>query len=287
MKTLWLKTIDSTNSEALRRMGELPSGTVLVAYEQTAGRGQRGNTWFSEPGKNLTFSIVLKFPAGFLAAGDAFLLNCLCSVAAVDFLSGFGVVASVKWPNDIFVGGRKICGMLLENGLIGSFVAHSVMGIGMNVFQTEFPLVNATSLALALGSAGGPDGAVRSNAVDQVQLNPVDQVQQVATGGPSKPHPLDLVQPLELDLVQCLERFLRCFEERLQMLDDAAGRRELFDAYESLLYRRDVSARYHDCLRGEDFEGVIRGVEADGRLCVVDSAGVERRYFFKEISFVL
>lgn len=287
MKTLWLKTIDSTNSEALRRMGELPSGTVLAAYEQTAGRGQRGNTWFSEPGKNLTFSIVLKFPAGFLAAGDAFLLNCLCSVAAVDCLSGFGVVASVKWPNDIFVGGRKICGMLLENGLIGSFVAHSVMGIGMNVFQTEFPLVNATSLALALGTGARAASASRSDAVDQVQLNPVDQVQQVAAGGPSELHPLDLVQPLELDLVQCLERFLRCFEERLQMLDDAAGRRELFDAYESLLYRRDVSARYHDCLRGEDFEGVIRGVEADGRLCVVDSAGVERRYFFKEISYVL
>lgn len=247
MKTLWLKTIDSTNSEALRRMGELPSGTVLAAYEQTAGRGQRGNTWFSEPGKNLTFSIVLKFPAGFLAAGDAFLLNCLCSVAAVDFLSGFGVVASVKWPNDIFVGGRKICGMLLENGLIGSFVAHSVMGIGMNVFQTEFPLVNATSLALALGGDARPG----------------------------------------VDLVQCLERFLRCFEERLQMLDDAAGRRELFDAYESLLYRRGVTALYHDCLRDEDFEGVIQGVEADGRLCVVDSAGVERRYFFKEISYVL
>lgn len=247
MKTLWLKTIDSTNSEALRRMGELPSGTVLAAYEQTAGRGQRGNTWFSEPGKNLTFSIVLKFPAGFLAAGDAFLLNCLCSVAAVDFLSGFGVVASVKWPNDIFVGGRKICGMLLENGLIEGSVAHSVMGIGMNVFQTEFPLVNATSLALALGGDARPG----------------------------------------VDLVQCLERFLRCFEERLQMLDDAAGRRELFDAYESLLYRRDVSARYHDCLRGEDFEGVIRGVEADGRLCVEDASGTVRRYYFKEISYVL
>lgn len=286
-KVTWLNSVDSTNSEALRRIGELPSGTVLAAREQTAGRGQRGNTWFSEPGKNLTFSVVLKFPAGFLAAGDAFLLNCLCSVSVADFLSGFGVPASVKWPNDIFVGGRKICGMLLENGLIGSFVAHSVMGIGMNVFQTEFPLVNATSLALALGGGARAASASRSDAVDQVQLNPVDQVQQVATGGPSKPHPLDLVQPLELDLVQCLERFLGCFEERLPMLDDAAGRRELFDAYESLLYRRDVSARYHDCLRDEDFEGVIRGVEADGRLCVEDSAGVVRRYFFKEISYVL
>ena len=60
MKTLWLETVDSTNSEALRRLPELADGTVLAAREQTAGRGQRGNTWFTEPGKNLTFSIVLK-----------------------------------------------------------------------------------------------------------------------------------------------------------------------------------------------------------------------------------
>lgn len=287
-KVTWLDSVDSTNSEALRRLGALPSGTVLAAREQTAGRGQRGNTWFSEPGKNLTFSVVMKFPAGFLAAANAFALNCLCSVSVVDFLACYGVNAAVKWPNDIYVSGRKICGMLLENGLSEGFVSHSVMGIGINVLQTEFPnLANATSLALALGSAGGADGAVRSDAVDQVQFNPVDQVQQVAAGGPSEPHPLDLVQPLEVDLVQCLERFLRCFEERLQMLDDAAGRLELFDAYESLLYRRGVTACYHDLLRDEVFDGILRGVDADGRLCLEDTSGTLRRYYFKEISYLL
>ena len=279
-KVTWLDSVDSTNSEAMRRLGALPSGTVLAAREQTAGRGQRGNTWFSEPGKNLTFSVVMKFPAGFLAAADAFALNCLCSVSVVDFLACYGVNAAVKWPNDIYVSGRKICGMLLENGLSECFVSHSVMGIGINVLQTEFPnLANATSLALALGSAGGHDGAARSNAVDQVQFNPVDQVQQVAAGGPSEPHPLDLVQ--------YLDRFLGFFGGRLAQLNDAAGRRALFAEYESLLYRRGVTARYHDLLRDEVFDGILRGVEADGRLCVVDSAGVERRYYFKEISYVL
>ena len=68
MKVLWLPSIDSTNSEALRRLPELPSGTGLAAREQTAGRGQRGNSWFVEPGKNLTFSIVLKFREGELPA---------------------------------------------------------------------------------------------------------------------------------------------------------------------------------------------------------------------------
>ena len=60
MSVIWLDSIDSTNSEALRRLPELSGGTVLAAREQTAGRGQRGNTWFSAPGENLTFSIVLK-----------------------------------------------------------------------------------------------------------------------------------------------------------------------------------------------------------------------------------
>ena len=84
MITHWLDSIDSTNSEALRRLPELPSGTVLAAYDQTAGRGQRGNTWFTEPGRNLTFSIVLKdLP---LSALEAIRLNFLASVALVDFL---------------------------------------------------------------------------------------------------------------------------------------------------------------------------------------------------------
>lgn len=147
---IWLESVDSTNSEALRRLPELPSGTVLAAREQTAGRGQRGNTWFTEPGKNLTFSIVLK-PSG-LAAGEAHLLNYLASVAVAEFLEGYGVFCSIKWPNDIYVGRKKICGILVENSLSGGCVAASVIGIGININQTEFPqLANATSLSLVTG----------------------------------------------------------------------------------------------------------------------------------------
>ena len=146
----WYDTIDSTNSEALRRLPELPSGTVLAAREQTAGRGQRGNTWFTEPGKNLTFSIVLK-PSG-LAAGEAHLLNYLASVTVAEFLEGYGVSCCIKWPNDIYVGRKKICGILVENSLSGGCVAASVIGIGININQTDFPqLANATSLSLATG----------------------------------------------------------------------------------------------------------------------------------------
>ena len=151
MTTHWLDTIDSTNSEALRRLPELAGGTVLAAREQTEGRGQRGNTWFTEPGKNLTFSIVLKqLP---LQAARSVRLNYLTSVAVASFLESHGVKAAIKWPNDIYVEGRKICGMLIENTLgPGGQVMASVIGIGINMNQTAFPqLANATSLALCTG----------------------------------------------------------------------------------------------------------------------------------------
>lgn len=147
MNVIWLDTIDSTNSEALRRLPDLESGTVLAAREQTAGRGQRGNTWFTEPGKNLTFSIVQKFHPGELKATDAFWLNYVISVAVADFLRNYGVNCKVKWPNDVYVGKNKICGILTENVLSGGYVAASVIGVGLNINQKEFPqLANATSL---------------------------------------------------------------------------------------------------------------------------------------------
>ena len=150
MITRWLDTIDSTNSEALRHLEELPSGTVLAAREQTAGRGQRGNTWFTEPGKNLTFSIVLKDLG--LKASDSIRLNALTSVAVASLLEHYGVQPVIKWPNDIYVSGRKICGMLIENTLDGAMLGASVVGIGININQREFPqLANATSLVLCTG----------------------------------------------------------------------------------------------------------------------------------------
>ena len=248
MKTLWLDTIDSTNSEALRRLPDLPSCTVLAAREQTAGRGQRGNTWFSEPGKNLTFSIVLKFGPGAVSARDAHYLNCLASLSVVSLLDSFGIRSQIKWPNDIYVGKRKICGMLLENTLCTTGLAASVIGIGLNVNQTAFPrLANATSVALELGQ----------------------------------------VQPMEWDLAQTLECLLRLFEERLPLLSSPEGRQELMAGYTARLFQKDVPAPYRDLLQDREFTGVIEGVEPDGRLRVRDAEGGKRFFRFKEISYLL
>lgn len=152
MKTISYDSIDSTNSEALRRLGELPSLCVLTAREQTSGRGQRGNIWFSEPGKNLTFSIVARFEPGQIRASEAMWLNYLISDVVAMFLRSYGVGCHVKWPNDIYVHRHKICGILIENTLKGEWLEASVIGVGLNINQREFPqLANATSLVRCFG----------------------------------------------------------------------------------------------------------------------------------------
>jgi len=149
MKLIRFDTLGSTNTEALQRLPEWESMSVLWALEQTAGRGQRGNTWFAAPGENLTFSIVLKEN---IPAADAAWLNYAISEAVAQFLGQKGVNCKVKWPNDIYVGGRKICGILIENTLQGDVLAASVIGVGLNINQTEFPqLALATSLKKCTG----------------------------------------------------------------------------------------------------------------------------------------
>ena len=111
-------------------------GDAVIAIRQTAGRGQRGHNWCSEPGENLTFSIVLepKFPVE-----QYFLLSEVIALGVVDTLEFYGIDARIKWTNDIYVGDSKICGMLIENTMTDNLITYSVSGIGLNVNQTVFP----------------------------------------------------------------------------------------------------------------------------------------------------
>lgn len=151
----WTPSCASTSSslKALAAQEVLPAGYVLAAVAQTAGRGQRGNSWEAEPGKNLTFSILLR-PQG-IAAAAQFELSMLVSLAITDTIrSHCGVETLIKWPNDIYTpDGRKICGILIENSLSGAEISTSVAGIGLNVNQTEFlsDAPNPVSLRQLLG----------------------------------------------------------------------------------------------------------------------------------------
>ena len=133
-----LKECRSTNSSLAEIARESPDGTVLVTDSQTAGRGQRGNSWEAEPGKNLTFSLLIKPEA--IAAHDQFYISEAVALGIRDALMNHlpSQEVTVKWPNDIYAGDRKICGILIENSLSGNTIGHSIAGIGINVNQQEF-----------------------------------------------------------------------------------------------------------------------------------------------------
>jgi len=115
----------------------LPEGTVIMAENQYAGRGQAESNWLAEPGKNLTFSLLLH--PGFLPLGAQFRLNMAVSLAihrALKAIVGEGL--SIKWPNDIYYGSKKIGGVLIENMVSGGKIKACIIGIGLNVNQEVF-----------------------------------------------------------------------------------------------------------------------------------------------------
>ncbi|MBR1539405.1 MAG: biotin--[Bacteroidales bacterium] len=149
----WFDTVDSTNTQLMNDKALLPDRSVYAALFQTAGRGQKGNRWESRPGENLTFSLLLK-PAA-LAVTEQFILSQIVALGLLDYLEGEGVTATIKWPNDIYAGDRKICGTLIENTLADGMIAASIAGIGLNLNQKVFDpaIPNPTSLSLVTGKA--------------------------------------------------------------------------------------------------------------------------------------
>lgn len=153
----WLDETESTQDVLQRGISEYDNLSVVAARLQTAGRGQRGNSWLAGKGENLTFSVLLKFGCrGFpsLPASSQFRISETVSAGICDYLGSKGIDARIKWPNDIYVRNRKICGILIENALQGSSIATSIVGIGLNVNQRTFPpeLINPTSMSLQTGN---------------------------------------------------------------------------------------------------------------------------------------
>ena len=134
-----LNETHSTNSylrELIMREKEQPEGTVVITDYQTAGRGQKGNSWESERGKNLTFSILLH--PNHIPPGKQFILSQLISIAIVGVLKEYDRHFTIKWPNDIYWKEKKIAGMLIEVDLTGSSLSNAIIGIGININQRHF-----------------------------------------------------------------------------------------------------------------------------------------------------
>ena len=160
MQIVRLDSVESTNKYCeVLDLAEVEDFTCYWALEQTAGIGQRGNHWHSAPGLNLTFSLVLK-PV-WLAAARQFMLTQAISLAITDLLATYHLpqTTHIKWPNDIYVGRKKICGTLTSARLAGDVIATAICGIGLNVNETDFPdwVPNPTSLRQLTGETYDPE----------------------------------------------------------------------------------------------------------------------------------
>lgn len=153
MRIIKLSATDSTNVylKNLMLSENLDDFTAVVANEQFTGKGQMNAIWQSEAGKNLTFSVLKR--NGQLLTANQFHISICVSLAIVEVLKRLKVPdLAIKWPNDILSGTSKICGILIENSLVGNSIASSIIGIGLNVNQLEFPgLGNVSSIKLLMG----------------------------------------------------------------------------------------------------------------------------------------
>ena len=175
-KIIRLDSVDSTNNYIanLIKADGLVSGSVIMADEQFAGKGQRGAEWTAQPGENLTFSFFID--AVNLSVENQFVLTQLVSVALIDLLAKLNVHAEIKWPNDIYVNSKKIAGVLIENQLSGSFVKSTIIGIGLNVNQENFGDLNATSIHLETSKRNVPMEALFSfiECFNSIQIGEVE-----------------------------------------------------------------------------------------------------------------
>ena len=159
MKLIKLDAIDSTNIyvKELIAKGDIKNYTAVISKYQTNGRGRNNSIWQDEPSKNLNFSLYKEFNS--FKIENKFLLNIISSISVFKLLKKYNLKnLSVKWPNDIMTGNKKISGILIENNIRGKSINYSIIGIGINVNQLNFKnLPKATSLHIETGVTNSPE----------------------------------------------------------------------------------------------------------------------------------
>jgi len=152
-KLIYFESLPSTNNHAVQllKTSEPAEGTIIYTDYQSLGKGQPGNKWESEKGKNLLMSIIL-YPS-FINSDKQFLISMALSLGICDFLRRYITSCSIKWPNDIYVNNDKIAGILIESSLTGNHIDFTIAGIGLNINQENFlsNVPNPISLHLLSG----------------------------------------------------------------------------------------------------------------------------------------
>lgn len=248
----WFKTVGSTNSELARDKAGLPDFTTYAAEYQSEGRGQKGNSWHSGKGLNLTFSTLARPER--INVAEQFSISQATALAVVDYLKSHGVIATVKWPNDIYVGEKKICGILIENSLEGNLISSAIIGIGLNVNQVSF---------------------------DESLPNPVSL--KMVTN-----HQYDVRKELGSLLVCLRTRLTAIGSERYRNGLDIEYMESMFRRGEWHHFERmeesDIPVEKRD---GHVFRARILGVASDGRLLLENEAGAVETFAFKQIKYII
>ncbi len=261
---IYLPECLSTNEYALQMLSDKNSekilfdGTLIITDKQTAGKGQAGNTWDTNPNENITLSLVLK--PHFLDANEQFWLNMVVALGIFDFVSSKitnnisndldndldNNSVKIKWSNDIFIGNKKLGGILIQNILSGKNINYSIIGIGLNINQLHFNIPTATSLVLA-----------STNANTHTPIN-------------------------TYNVRVCVEELLSYLEKRYLQLKENKKALIKFE-YLQNMYRYQEKAMFED-IEGT-FEGEIIGVDEIGKLCIKKNNKLHY-YHFKEVKFL-
>ncbi len=258
------QSLDSTSSYLQRRPAlfngspDTDQWQVCSADYQTAGRGQRGNSWSSSSKSNLLFSIL--FHPSSLPASRQFVLTEIFSLAMVDFFNSLGVGTSIKWPNDIYAGNNKICGMLFENSISDGAVSSSIVGIGVNLNQREFgsSIANPTSVALETGcESDRQDSLVKVLGIIRSRYENF-----VANGFP--------------------------YQELHKEYQSKLYRNEGYHKFQRLAPGLDpLNVSFACNTLNNVFEARIAGVKENGLLVLENREGLQMEFAFKEVKFLL
>lgn len=248
--------VRSTNTTLMERMQageELPHLYTLCTFRQTAGRGQRGNSWESEPDKNISFTTVLDCRQ--LKPEQLWRLSMLSALAVAEALHSFGIEATIKWPNDIYVGDLKICGMLIENVLQGSHIRCSLSGIGVNVNQEVFVsnAPNPTSMKLITG---------RTFDKKEVLMRILQEMKRL--------------WPITIAATDELERY---YKQRLYRREGRWLWREVPSSEAPMMIDREAD--------DTAFYAQIAGISEQGQLLLKKDDGSIHAYSFKEIKYII
>lgn len=257
----YLPTIDSTSIELRRRMSaeELPHGYCISADFQTNGHGQATNHWESEDSKNLLFSLLLRPTV--IPASEQFIITELVTLAIINALQDeIRQKITIKWPNDIYVGNHKLCGILIENALCGQTIDTCIVGIGININQEIFTSNAPNPVSLTQLSGRTHDRQAIFDEIYKNILNYYDYFAQMT------------------DQSDCLT-------SQTSPTKNSAIKQSLHHEYMNNLYRR-IGFHEYSTPEGEHFFGEIKNIGAQGHLTLRLQSGEQRIFAFKEVIFI-